>query len=91
MAELAPQANRSEQRQEAEAEGETVIAANAVVNNIFIFRINRVGREERQDFYGRSFCVDPEGEMLMPPSGMRDSVITADIDNIKELNGIERA
>ena len=59
---------------------ETVITASAVVNNIYLFRVNRVGHEEKQDFYGRSFCVNPEGEMLMPPSGMGNSVIMADID-----------
>lgn len=59
---------------------EAVITANAVVNNIYLFRVNRVGQEKQQDFYGRSFCVNPEGEMLMPPSGMNDSVIMAGID-----------
>ena len=41
---------------------------------------NRVGREEKQDFYGRSFCVDPEGEMLMEPASMTNSVVMAEID-----------
>lgn len=59
---------------------ETVISASAIVNGIYLFRVNRVGREEEQDFYGRSFCVNPEGEMLMPPSGMSNGVIMADID-----------
>lgn len=59
---------------------ETVLAANAIVNNCYVFRVNRVGREERQDFYGRSFCVDPDGEFLMPPSGMNDGVVLADVD-----------
>ena len=39
-----------------------------------------MGKEEEQDFYGRSFCVDPDGEMTMAPAGMADSVILADID-----------
>ena len=66
---------------------ETVICANAIVNGIYLFRVNRVGREEEQDFYGRSFCVSPEGEMLMPPSGMSNGVIMADIDsNLIEEN-----
>ena len=43
---------------------ETVLTANALVNNLYVFRVNRVGHEERQDFYGRSFCVDPKGEFL---------------------------
>lgn len=59
---------------------ETVITANAIVNSIYLFRVNRVGKEEEQDFYGRSFCVDPDGEMTMAPAGMADSVILADID-----------
>lgn len=59
---------------------ETVLAATAIVNGMYLFRVNRVGREEEQDFYGRSFCVNPEGEMLMPPSGMANGVVMADID-----------
>jgi len=59
---------------------ETVISASAIVNGMYLFRVNRVGREEAQDFYGRSFCVNPEGEMLMPPSGMSNGIVMADID-----------
>ena len=66
---------------------ETVICASAIVNGMYLFRVNRVGREEEQDFYGRSFCVSPEGTMLMPPSGMSNGVIMADIDrNLIEEN-----
>ena len=57
-----------------------MLAANAIVNNLYVFRVNRVGREERQDFYGRSVCIDPEGEFLLPPSGMHDGVVFADVD-----------
>ena len=59
---------------------ETVMAASAIVNGMYLFRVNRVGKEEEQDFYGRSFCVDPHGEMTMSPAGMADSVILADVD-----------
>jgi N-carbamoylputrescine amidase len=59
---------------------ETVLAANAIVNNLYVFRVNRVGREQRQDFYGRSACIDPEGEFLLPPSGMHDAVVLAEVD-----------
>jgi len=59
---------------------ETVLAATAIVNNVYVFRVNRVGREERQDFYGRSFCADPNGEQLLPPSGMHDGVVLAEVD-----------
>ena len=59
---------------------QTVISGNAITNGIFIMRINRVGSEARQDFYGASFCVNPEGELIGGPTGIADSVLLADID-----------
>ncbi len=65
---------------------ETVISGNAISNGIYIFRINRVGSEEKQDFYGRSFCVSPEGELVDQPTGMKEAIALIDID----LNKIVR-
>jgi N-carbamoylputrescine amidase len=59
---------------------QTVISGNAITNGVFIMRINRVGSEEMQDFYGMSFCVNPEGELVGGPTGIADSVLLADID-----------
>ena len=59
---------------------ETVIASNAVANGVYSFRVNRVGSEEKQDFYGRSFCISPEGELLDKPTGMKDSIALVEID-----------
>jgi N-carbamoylputrescine amidase len=59
---------------------QTVIAGNAISNGVFIMRVNRVGSEEAQDFYGMSFCVGPEGELLGGPTGRVDSVLLADVD-----------
>lgn len=59
---------------------QTVISGNAISNCVFIMRINRVGSEEKQDFYGASFCVNPEGELIGGPTGIADSVLLADID-----------
>ena len=42
----------------------TVISANAIMNGVHAIRVNRVGREEKQTFYGRSFIVSPEGEII---------------------------
>jgi len=58
---------------------EHLICGNAVANNLFIFRVNRVGRDDHLDFYGKSFCVDPEGELLFAPSGMNDGVVLAEV------------
>ncbi len=59
---------------------ETVIASNAIANGVYIFRVNRVGSEEKQDFYGRSFCISPEGEFQDKPTGMKDSIALIEID-----------
>jgi N-carbamoylputrescine amidase len=59
---------------------EKVIAANAIANGVFIFRINRVGKEGTLSFYGRSFCVDPYGELLSDPSGQGDGAVLVEID-----------
>ena len=63
-----------------QARWQAVVTANAIANGLFIFRVNRVGREERQEFYGKSFCVSPEGELFCEPSSAHDGVILADCD-----------
>jgi N-carbamoylputrescine amidase len=59
---------------------ETAISANAFANNIFIFRVNRVGKEGPISFYGRSFCVDPWGELVSELAGGKEAIVLADID-----------
>lgn len=59
---------------------EQVIAANAINNGLFCFRVNRVGQENDLYFYGESFCVDPEGDFIAEPSGLTDAVVLANID-----------
>ncbi len=59
---------------------ETVISSNAIANGVYVFRVNRVGSEEKQDFYGRSFCVSPEGELVDKPTGMKEGIAILDVD-----------
>ncbi|HEX9022188.1 MAG TPA: nitrilase-related carbon-nitrogen hydrolase [Nitrospirota bacterium] len=59
---------------------ERAIAANAFANNVFIFRVNRVGQEEGLSFYGRSFCAGPWGEKASELSGGKEAIVLADID-----------
>ncbi len=65
---------------------ERAITANAFANNLFIFRVNRVGQEEGISFYGRSFCADPWGEMASELAGGREAIVLADI-NLAERTG----
>jgi N-carbamoylputrescine amidase len=59
---------------------ERMIAGNALANNLYFLRVNRVGREEKQTFYGRSFCINPHGELLHKSAGSRDSIHMTVID-----------
>jgi N-carbamoylputrescine amidase len=68
---------------------ETVISSNATANGVYIFRVNRVGSEQKQDFYGRSFCVSPEGELLDKPTGMKEGIALIDI-NLKDIENVRK-
>lgn len=59
---------------------ERSITGNAIANGLYIFRINRVGKEAKQEFYGGSFCVNPEGDMIGSPSGSQEGVIICPVD-----------
>lgn len=58
---------------------ERAICAAAHANGIFVMRVNRVGKEEKQSFYGRSFCARPDGEFIEKPSGSSEGVVLADM------------
>jgi N-carbamoylputrescine amidase len=57
-----------------------VLAGNAIVNGLFIMRVNRVGSEPKQDFYGMSFCISPEGELVDEPTGLQEGILLVEID-----------
>ena len=59
---------------------QTAITGNAIANAIYVLRVNRAGSEEAQDFYGMSFCVNAEGELIGGPTGRQDGILIADVD-----------
>lgn len=68
---------------------ETVLRAHAIMNGIYVLRVNRVGSETHQDFYGRSFCADPNGELLGAPTGLNDGVVLAEVD-LEAMEAVRR-
>ncbi|MBI5233917.1 MAG: acyltransferase [Deltaproteobacteria bacterium] len=68
---------------------ERAICSAAHANGVFIFRVNRVGAEERQEFYGRSFCAGPDGEFVERPCGKSEGIalVTIDLDDISSVRG----
>ncbi len=66
-----------------------VMAGNAIVNGLFIMRVNRVGSEPKQDFYGMSFCLSPEGDLVDEPTGLQEGVLLVEID-LEEVSRVRR-
>lgn len=71
------------------ARWERAIAANAHTNGVFVFRVNRIGKENRQEFYGRSFCVGPDGEFIDKPAGQSQGVVMVNI-NLKAIDVVRQ-
>jgi N-carbamoylputrescine amidase len=59
---------------------ERAIVGHAVYNSLFAFRVNRVGSEGSMTFYGKSFCVDPNGDFVTGPAGGEEGAVLADLD-----------
>ncbi len=59
---------------------ERAIIGHAVYNSLFAFRVNRVGTEGSMTFYGKSFCVDPNGDFVTEAAGADEGVVLADVD-----------
>jgi N-carbamoylputrescine amidase len=66
---------------------EKMISGNAIANQLFIARANRVGSEKKQDFYGKCFCVNPNGELIAGPTALNDGILFADID-LEEMKDV---
>jgi len=62
---------------------ERMATSAATANGVFVFRVNRVGGADNQRFYGKSFLVNPYGEITIDPTGRTDAVVLADVDLIE--------
>lgn len=57
-----------------------VIATHALLNNLYILRVNRTGIEKYQEFYGNSFLVGPDGVIVGKPAGKLEAVYLSQMD-----------
>lgn len=57
-----------------------IICSHAIANNLFVARVNRVGDEQGQKFFGNSFFADPDGEIFAEASGTEEAVLVADLE-----------
>ncbi len=63
------------------------ISASAFLNGFYILRVNRVGRDKPLDFYGKSFCVAPDGNIIDDFAGINECALIYNIDT----NEVKRA
>lgn len=59
---------------------ETVQRGHAIANSIYIAAVNRVGLEDRMQFWGSSFVSDPFGKVLKRASKSKAEVLITDLD-----------
>ncbi len=58
---------------------EKELCAHAIFNEYFVAGLNRVGREDKYTYYGRSVVFDPAGEPLAQ-AGPEEEILLADCD-----------
>lgn len=63
-----------------------VVPAQAVINRYFIFTTNRIGQERDISFSGRTFAVDPEGDVFAEASKDREEIIFSEVDPLLSHN-----
>jgi len=63
-----------------------VVPAQAVINRFFIFTTNRIGTERDISFSGRTFAVDPEGDVISEASKDREEILFTEIDPTEAHN-----
>jgi predicted amidohydrolase len=57
-----------------------VVPAQAVMNRIYIITANRTGTERDITFNGKSFAVDPSGNIIKRASGDADEILSFEIE-----------
>lgn len=65
---------------------ELIQRSHAVANGVFVAVVNRVGREGKIKFWGKSFVAGPFGEMIAQGSADREEAVIAkcDLEKIEE-------
>lgn len=63
-----------------------VVPAQAVINRFFILTTNRIGTERDISFSGRSFVVDPEGDVVVEASPDKEEILFSEIDPLRAGN-----
>ncbi len=66
---------------------ETMMRSHAIANGVFVAAPNRVGREGQLEFWGASFVVDPNGNVLARASHEREEILRAEC-NLAQIDAV---
>ncbi|MFM7088610.1 MAG: carbon-nitrogen hydrolase [Candidatus Paceibacterota bacterium] len=59
---------------------ETIQRSHAIANSLYVMAVNRVGVEDKMEFFGQSFVADPFGKVLNRASKNKEEILVADVD-----------
>ncbi|MEK7539599.1 MAG: carbon-nitrogen hydrolase [Patescibacteria group bacterium] len=59
---------------------ETIIRGHSIANSVNVVAINRVGREDRLQFWGQSFITDSFGKVLKRASNFKEEILMVSVD-----------
>lgn len=59
---------------------ETIQRSHSIANSVHIAAVNRVGREDKIEFWGGSFVCNSFGNILKRASANRDEILLAEVD-----------
>jgi len=59
---------------------ETMMRSHAIANGVFVAAVNRVGLEGGIEFWGASFVVDPNGNVIARASHDREETLVVECD-----------
>ena len=62
---------------------ETIQKAHAIANGVFWASVNRVGKEEALNFWGKSFVCDPFGEIIAQAGDKVSESLVVECDLLK--------
>ena len=59
---------------------ETIMRGHAVANSLCVVAVNRVGKEDKLNFWGQSFICDAFGKIIKKAGKIKDEVLISKID-----------
>ncbi len=60
-----------------------LVPARAIENQMYVVGVNRIGKENNAEFFGRSMVVEPKGDIVICGTENKEEILIADLDPSK--------